>query len=97
MKLTHTTDDAFGTTTITKVCRPLAVVNYLNAHIDSILVKSIKSTHISGTNKLKVTISTVFGETITITGIPSHVMPIVSWLDEAASAYVNYLSSIEDK
>lgn len=95
MKLKHITNIALGTTITTIVARPLAIVNYLNSHIDEICARPLKTEPVAETGKLRSTIPTIFGEAIVITGYPKDVLPVLSWLKEASSAYTNYLKAIE--
>lgn len=94
MKLTHITNTALGTTTTNMVACPLAIVNYLNSHIDEICPNSLKTESIARTGNLRSTVPTIFGEAIVIQGRPKDVLPVLSWLNEASSAYSFYLNSI---
>lgn len=96
MKLTHITNASLGTTTTKMVARPLAIVNYLNSHIDEICPKSHKTEPIAGTGNLRSTIPTIFGESIVLHGRPKDVLPVLSWLNEASSAYSSYINSIDE-
>lgn len=95
MKLKHITNIASGPTITTIVTGPLAIVNYLNSHIDEICARPLKTKPVAKTGKLRSTIPTISGESIVITGHPNDVLPILSWLKEASSAYSDYLEFIE--
>lgn len=95
MKLKHITNIASGSTITTIVVGPLAIVNYLNSHINEICANSLKTEPVAETDKLCSTIPTTSGEAIVITGHPNDVLPILSWLKEASFAYSDYLNYVE--
>lgn len=95
MKLKHITNITSGSTITTIVVGPLAIVNYLNSHIDEICASSLKTEPVAETDKLRSIIPIISGEAIVITGHPNDVLPVLSWLKEASSAHSDYLKSIK--
>lgn len=94
MKLTHHYFTLIGPSTIKHVCKPLFAVNYINSRLSEFFpYKDITTTPLKHSGEIRSKINISENTYIILQGATSEILPVIAWLNEAKSIYLEFMDS----
>lgn len=98
MRLIHHHFDLTGPSVHSQVCKPSFAVRYINDRLnDFAFYKEVVTTPVKNTKEIRSLIKLSAHTYIILRGAPEEVMPVLSWLNGAKEAYLEFISSQESK